>query len=858
MMIQSAAMDSATTVDAPARAAAAASATAGTGAADACSLPVDGMTCASCVTRVEKALRALPGVAEANVNLATETAALLPAAAAPGAALLQAAVGAVQKAGYEVPQQAWRLRIGGMTCASCSGRVEKALARVPGVLSASVNLATETAEVTWAGRGSGRAAMQAALQAAVLKAGYEASGLDVAEGAPGAGAPAQAKAGQRLGEGARVVLAALLSAPLVLPMLLMPFAASDMPAWMPGPLWQWLLATPVQFWLGARFYRAGWKALRAGSGNMDLLVALGTSAAYGLSVYTLAMAWRAGHAGHAELYFEGSAVVITLVLLGKWLEARAKHRTTEALRALEALKPATARVRRAGAEIELPLAQVQVGDEVVVRPGERVPVDGVVVTGASHVDESMLTGESLPVARGEGERLAGGALNGDGLLVVRTTAIGAETMLARIVRGVESAQAKKAPVQRLVDRVSAVFVPVVLAVAFIALLGWGLGAARWTDGWLNAVAVLVIACPCALGLATPAAIMAGTGVAARRGILIKDAEALELAQGLDVIAFDKTGTLTEGRPRLEALHVVDDAAADSLQLAAALMAGSEHPLARAVREAAGAVTLAADQVCAVPGRGVAGTVAGRALCLGSTRWMHELGVPIPPATLAEAEAVQGRGQTVSWLARQPGGDAKAPCLLAWFAFGDAPKPEAAAVVAKLQASGLACVLISGDNTGSANAMARRLGIGEVRAEVLPEDKARIVAELKQPPPAAGARQRTATPRRVAMVGDGINDAPALAAADVGIAMATGTDVAMHAAGITLMRGDVSLVADAIDISRRTTRKIRQNLFWAFVFNVVGIPAAAFGLLNPVIAGGAMAFSSFFVVSNALLLQRWRS
>ncbi len=852
-------------------------------------LPIDGMTCASCVARVEKALRGVPGVGEASVNLATETAQLLPADAAAGSAApggvqgapggppalpAMLAVQAVEKAGYEVPRQTARLRIVGMTCASCVGRVEKALARVPGVIAASVNLATETAEVTWAGRAAGRATMQAVLQAAVAKAGYEAA---VPDGAGGGTSQAAPRAPWwHLGDGARVVLAALLSAPLLLPMLLMPLGVH----WMPGPLWQWALATPVQFWLGARFYRAGWKAVRAGAGNMDLLVALGTSAAYGLSVATW---WRAGSGGHAghdappALYFEGSAVVITLVLLGKWLEARAKRRTTEALRALESLKPESARVRRAGVESELPLAQVQVGDEVVVRPGERVPVDGMVVQGASHVDESMLTGESLPVARGEGDRLAGGALNGEGLLLLRTTAVGAETMLARIVRGVESAQAKKAPVQRLVDQVSAVFVPVVLVIALVTLLGWGFGTGRWTDGWLNAVAVLVIACPCALGLATPAAIMAGTGVAARRGILIKDAEALELAHGLEVIAFDKTGTLTEGRPRLVELRPLaaggegtgvgagasTGAREAALAQAAALMSGSEHPLARAVREAAGATKGLASQgnatdLQAVPGRGVAGTVQGRALRLGSTRWMQELGVPLASA-LADAESLQRQGLTVSWLAQLAGVGASTPRPLALLAFGDTPKPEAAKAVAQLQAMGLVCVLVSGDNAGSAGAVARQLGITEVRSEVLPEDKARIVTELKTALHGSGPGAGPGSPRtrRVAMVGDGINDAPALAAADVGIAMATGTDVAMHAAGITLMRGDVSLVADAIDISRRTARKIRQNLFWAFVFNAVGIPAAALGLLNPVIAGGAMAFSSFFVVSNALLLQRWR-
>jgi Cu+-exporting ATPase len=440
--------------------------------------------------------------------------------------------------------------------------------------------------------------------------------------------------------------------------------------------------------------------------------------------------------------------------------------------------------------------------------------------------------------------VTGGALNAEGALLVRTTAVGAESTLARIARLVENAQAKKAPIQRLVDRVSAVFVPVVLAVALATLLGWGLIAGDWTSALLNAVAVLVIACPCALGLATPAAIMAGTGVAARHGILIKDAEALEIAHCVQVVAFDKTGTLTEGRPRLLEFEPVTGAHAAPLTDAAALQAGSEHPLAKALAEAAAGLVLpVAEAVRAVPGRGVAGRVQGRELRLGSSRWMDELKVERAPLA-ARAEALQRDGRTVSWLAEVvPEGGV--PQLRALLAFGDAPKPHAAAALERLHALGLRTVLVSGDNPGSAGAVAMALGIREVRAEVLPADKARIVDELK-----AGGTT-------VAMVGDGINDAPALAAADVGIAMGSGTDVAMHAAGITLMRGEVSLVADAIEISRRTAAKIRQNLFWAFVFNAVGIPLAALGQLNPVIAGGAMAFSSFFVVSNALLLTRWR-
>ena len=720
----------------------------------------------------------------------------------------------------------------GMTCANCAGRVEKALLRVPGVLGAAVNLATESVAVTTASASPDFDT----LAAAVHDAGYTLRPL-VPEGAP----PAAAVPAAGLSEGWRVLIAAALSLPLALPMLGMLFGQHAM---LP-PLWQLVLAAPVQFWLGARFYRAGWHAARALSGNMDLLVALGTSAAFGLSVVTW---WRWTGPGAPPLYFEASAVVITLVLLGKWLEARAKRQTTESLRALAALRPATARVRRGGEDLELPLAEVRVGDVVVVRPGERVAVDGSVVEGASHVDESLITGESLPVVRGVGDRVIGGAVNAEGLLLVRTTAVGAESALSRIVRMVESAQAKKAPIQRLVDRVSAVFVPVVLGVALCTLLGWGLIGGDWTRAVLDAVAVLVIACPCALGLATPTAIMVGTGAAARRGILIKDAEALELAHAVRVVAFDKTGTLTEGRPQLLQALAQDGDDAALLAATAAVQAGSEHPLARAVLDAAAkagasVAVLAASDVRAVAGRGVSAQWQGRALRLGSTRYMDELGA-LPagwPAGQARAEQAQAQGHTVSWLADV----STTPQLLGLLVFGDCIKPGAAAAVQRLQALGVQCVLISGDNAGSAGAVAQAVGITELRAEVLPEDKARIVAELQQ-----GGR-------RVAMVGDGINDAPALAAADVGIAMGTGTDVAMQAAGITLMRGDVGLVADALDISRRTRAKIRQNLFWAFVFNAVGIPLAAAGLLSPVIAGAAMAMSSFCVVSNALLLRRWK-
>jgi Cu+-exporting ATPase len=793
------------------------------------SLPIVGMTCASCVARVEKALARVPGVGAATVNLATERASVESQGRLEPGALVEA----VERAGYHVASDSVTLAIEGMTCASCVGRVEKALLKLPGVTRAEVNLATEQARVT---RLAGSVST-AELIAAVERAGYTAH-------EHGDAAARAAAAPPWLDEGRRVALAALLSAPLVLPMIGDVFGRH----WMLDGWLQLLLAAPVQFWLGARFYRAGWAALRAGSGNMDLLVALGTSAAFGLSVFTL----LTSNDAMPPLYFESAAVVITLVLFGKWLESRAKRQTTDAIRALQALRPDVARVRRDGVEREVPIAEVRVGDEVVVRPGERIPVDGELLEGRTHVDESLLTGESLPVARAPGDRLTGGAVNCEGALLLRTTAVGAETQLARIVRLVESAQAKKAPIQRLVDQVSAVFVPVVVVIAVVTGVGWVLAGAAVSTAVLHAVAVLVIACPCALGLATPAAIMVGTGVAARHGILIQDVVALETMRHVGVIAFDKTGTLTEGRPVLAKALPIAGGHADLIAQAAALQQGSEHPLARAVLQAvpAGETVAAAGNVQSVAGRGVQGEVDGRQLMLGSTPWMAELGVATD-ALANEAAALQSAGHSVSWLVEAAGNGAP-PRLLGLLAFGDTVKPEAASAIARLHALGVRSVLVSGDNHGSANAVAAKVGIDDVRAEVLPGDKAAVIGEL---------RASLAPGVKVAMVGDGVNDAPALAAADVGIAMTDsggrGTDIAMQTAGITLMRGDVSLVAQALSISRATTRKIRQNLFWAFVYNAIGIPLAAFGLLSPVVAGAAMAMSSVSVVTNALLLRRWR-
>ena len=716
------------------------------------------------------------------------------------------------------------LPIGGMTCASCAGRVERALGKVPGVQSVSVNLANERAHIEVLGQMD-----PAVLIAAVDKAGYTAT-------LPQSETATEASQAQRLHhERWALLLTILLALPLVLPMLAQPFGVHWMlPAWV-----QFALATPVQFIFGARFYIAAWKAVRAGAGNMDLLVAIGTSAGYGLSMYE----WLTAPAGSMpHLYFEASAVVIALVLLGKYLESRAKRQTASAIRAQEALRPERAIRVVDGREEDVAISALKLGDQVLVKPGERFPVDGEVVDGQSHADEALISGESLPVPKQPGDKVTGGAINGEGRLLVRTLALGAESVLARIIRLVEDAQAAKAPIQKLVDRVSQVFVPTVLVLALITLLGWWLYGAALETAIINAVAVLVIACPCALGLATPTAIMAGTGVAARHGILIKDADALERAHAVSVVVFDKTGTLTSGTPKIAHLAAVDGNESRVLQQAGALQRGSEHPLAKAVLDACAERGLTVADVSAsqsLTGRGIAGTLDGQALALGNRRLLQESG--LSEGELGScATAWEAEGRTLSWLIEQ----GAQPRVLGLFAFGDTLKPGALEAVQQLKAQHINSHLLTGDNRGSARVVAEALGIDDVHAEVLPAEKAATVAELKK----TGV---------VAMVGDGINDAPALAAADIGIAMGGGTDVAMHAAGITLMRGDPRLVPAALEISRKTYAKIRQNLFWAFVYNLIGIPLAAFGLLNPVLAGAAMALSSVSVVSNALLLKTWK-
>ncbi len=713
------------------------------------------------------------------------------------------------------------LDIQGMTCASCVSRVEKALGRVDGVTAASVNLATQRARVATNG-----GVPAGALIAAVTRAGYDAH-----VGSVEAIARRAADAGQ--GPPRDVLVAIALTLPLVLQMVLSPFGVDAMlPAWL-----QLALAAPVQFVLGARFYRAGWAALRAGRGNMDLLVALGTSAAFFLSLWMLVATWPGEP---PKTYFGAAAMVITLVLLGRWLEDRARGRAADAITGLAALRPDRARALVGGVERDVAVEALAVGDIVRVRAGERIPTDGEVVEGEGSVNESAITGERMPVAKAPGMRVTGGTINGEAPLCIAATAVGTETVLARMVRLVEESQGANAPIQRLVDRVSAVFVPIMLAIAGTTLAGWLLAGGEAATAIINAVSVLVIACPCALGLATPAAIMAGTGAAARRGILIRDAEALERAHAVTIAVFDKTGTLTEGRPTVAAIVPAADHSEDEvLALAAALQARSEHPLGAAVRRAAaerGAIAPSATGWRLLPGRGIEAVVEGRRLAMGSARLFADTGAPTD-AFGDRAAALAAGGASLVWLASARGEP------IGLIAFADAPKPASARAVARLRRMGVRVALVSGDNGGAVRATAAAVGIGETRAEAMPAEKVEYVQALRR----SGAV--------VAMIGDGVDDAAALAAADVGFAMGSGTSVAMHAAGITLMRGEPLLVPASIALARRTWNTIWRGLGWAMVYNVIGIPLAAFGLLRPELAGAAMALSSVSVVLNALTLAR---
>ena len=704
--------------------------------------------------------------------------------------------------------------IGGMTCAACSTRLEKVLNRQPG-MQANVNLAAERARVRLAAGTDEQAVI-----AAVAKAGFQAALVD----AQTREREKAAKQAAYQHEIRRFWMAVALSLPLVGQMFFM-FGEhghmNELPRWL-----QLALATPVQFWIGWRFYDGAYKALRGGGANMDVLVALGTSMAWGFSTVVTLFGLD------QHVYFEGGAAVITLVLLGKLLEARAKSRTSEAIEALVRLQPRSARVEREGQWVEMPVDALMPGDIFLVRPGESVPVDGEVQEGESSVNEAMLTGESMPVSKRAGDKVFAATANAAGALRCRATGVGEHTLLAGIIRMVGEAQGSKAPVQRLADRISAIFVPTVCTLALLTFMAWWLYSGSFAEALVNAVAVLVIACPCALGLATPTAIMVGTGQGARAGILVRNAEALERAEKITVLALDKTGTLTKGMPELTDIQPLAVDRADALRLAAALEARSEHPLAWAITAAAAGELPAVNAFKAVPGCGVEGEVEGRALRLGSPAWLGR-------GEDEQAKAWQAAGKTVVGLA-------DGEHLLAWFAIADALRPSSRAAVARLRERGIRVVMLTGDNPGTAAAIAREAGISDFRAGILPGDKAAALSELKQ----AGAV--------VAMVGDGINDAPALAAADVSFSIGAGSDAAIEAADLTLIRSDLLGVADAIDLSAATLGKIRQNLFFAFVYNIIGLPLAALGWLNPVIAGAAMAMSSVSVVSNSLLLKRWRA
>ncbi|KEP90365.1 heavy metal translocating P-type ATPase [Aeromonas caviae] len=781
-------------------------------------LPLSGMSCANCAGRITTALNKLDGVS-ATVNFALEQAAIELASSDRLPAVLES----IQAQGYDYGSETILFQITGMTCAGCSARLNKMLAALPGVISADVNFSIEQARIVLV------PGMQtpAALREQIEALGF---GAQLAQGSASGRRQqllereAQEAASARQAQ-TRVIVSALLTLPLLVGMLAMAgLFPWHLPAWL-----ELLLATPVQFWIGARFYRGAWLAIKNRSANMDVLVATGTSAAYFYSLYLLL---NLGMAASGQLYFEASAIIITLISLGKMLEARARRSTQSAIRELMALRPETATVWRGERWQSVAIDEVLRGDRLRVLVGERVPVDGRIVSGESELDESILTGESLPVPRGEGDKVLGGAINRSGVLEIEATTVGEDSSLSKIIALVENAQMGKAPLQQLVDKVSAVFVPVVMAIALFTLLVWYAITSDFGQALLAAVAVLVIACPCALGLATPAAIVTGTGVAARYGILIKDVDTLQKAHAIKALIFDKTGTLTQGRPVLASWS----GTAEQLRLAAALQQASEHPLALAMREAVGkdAVLPQPEAVEVRVGAGIVGQVAGHRVAIGNGSLLAQLGIEVPAQDQQAAD-----GATRVWVAIDD-------VVAGIAALADTLRPESPDAVATLRQRGIASWLVSGDAPAPVAHIAAKLGLDGAFDSVLPAGKVEKVEAL-----------RAQTSGLVAMVGDGVNDAPALAAADVGIAMGSGSDVAMETASITLMRSDPRLVADAIDISAATWRTIQQNLFWAFVFNIIGIPLAALGYLSPELAGAAMALSSITVLSNSLLLKRWQ-
>ncbi len=817
-------------------------------------LPITGMTCANCSTTIERNLKRTPGVQEASVNLATERARVVydPAVVQPPA--IQELIAEL---GYGVATARAELPIAGMTCANCSTTIERNLKRMPGVEQANVNLASEKASVLY---NPAMVDVQA-MKDLVADLGYqviETAGADETEVED---AERQARQAELDRQRRLLIIGLVFTIPLFLFSMARDFGLLGHWAHASWANWlMWALATPVQFYVGRDYYVNGYKALKNGAANMDVLIALGSSAAYFYSVAVI-LGGLVGVDLGDHVYFETSAVIITLIRLGKYLEARAKGATSAAIKSLMGLRPKTARIERDGVESEIAVAQVRVGDIVVVRPGEKLPVDGVVLSGQSAVDESMLTGEPVPVDKGPGDQVIGATLNKQGMLRVQATRVGKETALAQIIRLVEEAQGSKAPIQRLADRISAIFVPVVLGIALLTFLGWYfLAGAGFTNSLINAVAVLVIACPCALGLATPTAIMVGTGKGAQNGILFKNSEALERAEAVKVVVLDKTGTLTEGKPALTDVVVAPgwlppsanglSPEAHLLQLAASAERGSEHPLGQAIVAAAQvqALELAAPaDFEAVTGAGVRAQVDGRQVVVGSTR--------LAPASSLSGALTQLEGEGKTAMVVTVDGETAGVLAVA-----DTIKSGSAEAVAGMRRQGLQVVMMTGDNRRTAAAIARQAGIDQIFAEVLPQDKAAQVKQLQSSGAASPNLQSTITrppSTVVAMVGDGINDAPALAQADIGIALGTGADVAMETADITLMSGDLGGVSRALALSHGAMRTIRQNLFWAFIYNIIGIPIAALGLLNPIIAAGAMAFSSVFVVTNSLRLRGYR-
>lgn len=783
-------------------------------------LPIEGMTCAACAARIEKNLNKLAGV-QAVVNFANEKAHVNYD---ENQIKTDALIIAIEKSGFHIAPQSVQLQLHKMTCAACAGHIEKALNKLPGV-TAAVNVATETAKVNFI---PGLATVDNLIDA-VINAGYDAS--EISESSH-----AEEKARRLAAYQVELRLfwiSSALTLPLVLQMGAM-FSGHDMdmlPRWL-----QWLLATPVQFWIGRRFYIGGWHSLRGGGANMDVLVALGTSMAYFFSAVVTAFALD------QHVYFEASAAIITLVLLGKLMEARAKGKTSEAIEALIRLQPKTARIERDGEILEVPASSLKVNDIFIVRPGENLPVDGVVIEGTSNINESMLTGESLPVSKQAGAKVFAATLNQQGLLKCRATSVGAHTQLAAIIHLVEEAQGSKAPIQRLADTISGIFVPIVVAISVLTLgINWWL-TNDFVSALINAVAVLVIACPCALGLATPTAIMVGTGRGAQIGVLVKNAAALENAEKIQTLIVDKTGTLTEGKPEITDIVPIEPISVrELLQIAASLEQGSEHPLARAVLDSAQKMQLplqSIDDFSAITGSGITARINGALYLLGSPKFLTQQGVIVDEKQIT---ALQAEGKTVIGIAST---FANSSQILGYLAIADRLRDTSMKAIKRLQSMGIEVVMLTGDNAVTAAAIAKRTGITQYRAEVLPQDKAAEVIKLK------------ADGKFTAMVGDGINDAPALAAADVSFAIGAGSDIAIEAADITLIRNDLMSVADAISLSRATLRKIRQNLFFAFIYNTLGIPLAAIGMLNPVIAGAAMAMSSVSVVSNSLLLKRW--